>query len=173
MKIRIFGVGLIFLLVFFQNTEAQKVLLLQKPGTTKRFFYHTSDKIWIRTGEPEFSVKGIITYIDDSVCTIDRNYTYKISNIKEVVRTRHFLNGSWRLIFLTSGVYAAMSIINSAIHNEKPVIDNSVPIISGSFIALGTTAWSLRYRHCKMEKDWRLKVLDFDIMKAENEGKEE
>ena len=32
----------------------------------------------IRIGEPEFTVQGEITYIDDSVCTINRDYTFII-----------------------------------------------------------------------------------------------
>jgi hypothetical protein len=54
-------------------------------------------------------------------------------------------------------------MFNHAINNEKPLIDNTVPYVSGSLAVLGTTSYLLRYRHFKMENGWILKVLDFDI----------
>jgi hypothetical protein len=54
-------------------------------------------------------------------------------------------------------------MLNHAINDEKPLVDNTVPYVSGSLAVLGTTSLLLRYRHFKMEKGWILKVLDFDI----------
>jgi hypothetical protein len=59
-------------------------------------------------------------------------------------------------------------MINRAIHDEEPLIDNTVPIVSGSFIVLGTTAYLMRYRHFKKEKGWTIKVLDYDVFKEKN-----
>jgi hypothetical protein len=63
-------------------------------------------------------------------------------------------------------------MFNHAINHEKPLIDNTIPIVSGSFVALGTTSYLLRHKHCKIEDGWKLKVLDFDILKEEKEGEE-
>jgi hypothetical protein len=56
-------------------------------------------------------------------------------------------------------------MINRGIHDEEPLIDNTVPIVSGSLIAMGTASYFLRYKKCKMEDNWKLKVLDYDIFK--------
>lgn len=165
MRLHVFFIWTIILILFCQTVEAQKVLLLQKPGKTKRYFYTQGDKITVRMGEPEFEVSGEITYIDDSTCTVNRNYTFQLSKVHQVYIKRPFLSGSWRKLYLAAGLYFAGSIFNHAINSEEPLIDNTVPIVSGSFVALGTTAYLLRNKHCKAEKGWKLKVLDYDIFK--------
>ena len=172
MKLRLLFIWFISFLLFSQVVEAQKVLLLQKPGKTKRYLYYPGDKITVRMGEPEFIAGGEITSIDDTLFIVNRNFSIPLSRVKEVRRTRYFLNGSWRLLFVTAGVYAGGSMINHAINNETPLIDNTVPIVSGSFIALGTISYLLRYKHCKMEKGYVLKVLDYDIFKEKKDVKE-
>ncbi|MFA5970832.1 MAG: hypothetical protein WC780_00675 [Lentimicrobiaceae bacterium] len=172
MRASLFLIWAVLLVLICQTVDAQKVLLLQKPGKTKRFLYYTGDKIIIRTGDPEFEVRGEITYIDDSIVTVNKNYTYQLAKVKEVIIKRPFLNGSWRMMYLTSGIYAAGSIFNRAINNNKPLVDNTIPVVSGSFIALGTASYLLRNKHCKIEDGWKLKVLDFDIYKENYKPKE-
>ncbi len=172
MRASLFFIWAIVLVLICQTVDAQKVLLVQKPGKTKRFMYYPGDRIIVQMGDPEFAVSGEITYIDDSSCTVNRNYTFQLSKVKEVTRVRPFLNGSWRMMFLAAGVYFAGSMFNHAINHEEPLIDNTVPIVSGSFVALGTTSYLLRNKHCKMEKGWKLKVLDYDIFKEKKAGAE-
>ena len=161
---------LLFLLIC-QAVDAQKVILLQKPGKTKRFLYYPGDKITVRMGEPEFMAGGELTFIDDSICIVNKNFSIPFSNVKEVRRTRHFLNAAWRTMFLVPVVYTGISMINRGIHNEKPLIDNTVPVVAGSFFALGTVSWLLRYKHCNMNDGWQMKVLDFDVYKEKYEPK--
>jgi len=165
MNLRTLFIFLISLILMIQVAEAQKVLLLQKPGKTKRYFYETGDKISVRVGDPEFSVVGEISYIDDSLCTVNKNYTFQIEKVKEVSRPRTWFLFSWKKFFLASVIYAGGSMINHAIQGEEPIFDNTIPWVSGSFIALGTASYFLRYRKFKTEDQWRLKVLDFDIYK--------
>ena len=172
MKTHLFLIWTIFFVFCFQTIDAQKVLLLQKPGTSKRYFYRTGDKISALIGSPEFKASGEITYIDDSVFTINRNFTFPIANVNEVIRKRHWFYYSWAKLFAASALYAGGSIINRGIHDEEPMIDYTVPIVSGSLIALGTTSYLLRYKKCKMENNWKLKVLDYDIFKEKEEPKE-
>ena len=172
MKLRLLLLPIVLLLLCCQVTEAQKVILLQKPGKTKWFMYATGDKIALRMGEPEFNVAGQITYIDDSVCTVDHNYTFALSKVNDVIRTRHFLNGAWRTLYLASLVYLGGSMFNHAINGEEPLVDSTVPYVSGSLAVAGTMALLFRYRHCKMEKGWHMKVLDFNIYKEKYQPKQ-
>lgn len=173
MREYLFYIWTVLFLLVFNPIEAQNVLLLQKPGKEKRFLYHTGDKISIRTGEPSFTVYGELSYIGDSLCTVNKEYTFPIAKVNEVVITRHFLSSSWRKLFAAAILYSGGSIINRALHNEKPLIDETIPVVSGSFIALGTTSLLLRYRRCRMADGWQLKVLDFGIFKEKNQVKED
>ena len=172
MKLPLLLIWTLLLVIFCQEVDAQKVILLQKPGKTKRFLYYPGDKFTVRMGEPEFIAGGELTFIDDSLCVVNKNFSIQLSKVKEVRTTRHFLNGSWRMMFLVPVVYTGMSMINRGIHDEKPLIDNTVPIVAGSFFALGTLSYLLRYKHYKMKDGWQLKVLDFDIYKEKYEPKE-
>ena len=172
MKLHFILIWTLLLVLICQTADAQKVLLLQKSGKTKRFLYSPGDKIGVRMGDPEFEVTGEITNLDDSSCTVNRNYTFQFSKVHEVFIKRPFLSGSWRMMFLAAGVYFAGSIFNRAINGDEPIIDNTIPIVSGSFVALGTTAYLLRNKHCKMEDGWKLKVLDYDIFKEKKEVQE-
>ena len=171
MKLRLLFILTVLLFLLYQVAEAQKVILLQKPGKTKWFMYHTGDKIFVRMGEPEFDNSGEITSIEDSLCTINRNYTILFSQVHEVIRTRHFLNAAWRTFYASAIAYSVGSMINRGVNNESPLIDNTVPIVSGSLAALGTTALLFRYKHCKMKEGWKMKVLDYDIYKKDYEPK--
>jgi hypothetical protein len=166
---------LVFLLLLLSAPEwavSQKVILLQKPGTGKRFFYEHGDKLTVKLGVPEFTASGTITAIDDSTCTLDRNYTFQLAAVTDVVRARHFLKANWARWFLVSALYAAGSVVNHAIQGEK-LYDNTIPIVSGSAALIGTASWLARYRHCRMEDRWVLKVLDFDVYKKSLEKKEQ
>ena len=166
MKLKLLFICAISFLLAIQAVEAQKVLLLQKPGKTKRFFYEIGDNISVRVGEPEFTVAGEITYIDDSLCTVNKNFTFRIDKVTKVTRPRSWFLFSWKKLFLASALYAGGSMINHAIQGEEPIFDNTIPWVSGSLIVLGTTSHLLRYRSFKKEDQWRLKVLDFDIYKV-------
>ncbi len=172
MKLRLLFIFTILMLALSQALDAQKVILLQKPGTTKRFMFKTGDNITVMMGNPEFIAGGVITYIDDTLCIVNKNYTIPFASVKEVKITRHFLNSAWRKMFLVPVVYSGISLINRGIHKEKPLIDNTILIAGGSFIALGSAAYLLRYRHCKMDNGWKLKVLDFDVYKDNYRPKE-
>lgn len=172
MKAHLFLIWTILLVLLIQTVDAQKVILLQKPGNTTRFLYTAGDKIIVRIGDPEFGVSGEITSIDDSSCTINRNYTFQLSKVREVNIKRPFLSSAWRMMFLAGGVYAAGSMFNRAINHDDPLIDNTIPVVSGSFVVLGITSYLLRNKHCKMERGWKLKVLDYDIFKEKKEGEE-
>ena len=172
MKLRLLFIFSLLSVLFCQAVEAQKVLLLQKPGKQKWFMYNTGDNISLRMGEPEFIVSGQISHIDDSSCTVNYNYTFQLSKVHEVTRTRYFLSHSWRTLYLASALYFLGSMFNHGINGEKPLVDNTVPYVSGSLAVLGTTALIFRHRHCKMEKGWVVKVLDFDIYKEKYVPKE-
>jgi len=172
MRARLVLILTVILILVCHTVDAQKVLLLQKPGKTKRYLYTIGDKIAVRTGDPEFEVSGEITNIDDSSCTVNRNYTFQLSKVQEVYIKRSFLSASWRTMFVAGGVYFLGSMFNHAINHEKPLIDNTVPYVCGSFVTLGTTAYLLRNKHCKAEKGWKLKVLDYDVFKEKKDVEE-
>ena len=158
---------LILAIFILQTTEAQKVLLLQHSGTRNRIFFKVGDKIKFRIGDPEFTVNGRITGIQDSILSIDGSYLYGIKKITEVIKLQKMAELGSNTAFVASAAYASVSIINHAINSEKPVIDNSILPVSGSLAVLGAISYLFKYKKLKMENGWHFKVLDYETYKVE------
>jgi len=156
---------IILLLAVSQVIDAQKILLLQHPGKAKRFFYKTGDKIFMRVGEPAYALNGEITAIGDSTVTVDKNFTVPFSKVHKVSRPRWFLRGSWPKLAIASAAYSLISIINRGSNNEKPLIDNTIPIVSGSLLGLAAVCFKFQWRTMQLPGEWRFKVLDYDAFK--------
>ena len=103
---------------------------------------------------------------------MNKNFTFALAKVKEVDIRRYWFYASWAKWYAAAFFYAGGSIINRSSHNNKPIIDKSVPIACGSLAVLGTSSLLLRYRKCKMDNNWHFKVLDFDIFKAQGTNKE-
>lgn len=151
-----------FLVAACLFAEAQKILLLQHPGKNGRFLYKTGERIFMRVGEPSFSLNGEITAIGDSTITVDKNFTIPISKVHQVLRPRHFLQGTWPKLIIASAAYSLASVINRGSHNEKPLIDNTIPIVSGSFLGLAAVFYIFQWQTMQLPGEWRFKVLDYD-----------
>jgi hypothetical protein len=146
---------------------AQKVLMVRNPSTAHRFFYEVGDKIFILAGEPSFQVKGVITAIGDSTMILDKTYEIPYSDVHRIYRQRGFLRRSWPNLMLAGVAYSTISIINRGSHNDKPLIDNTIPWISGSLLGSAAVFYYFSWRKLPVPGKWQLKVLDYDVFRKE------
>jgi hypothetical protein len=152
----------ILLLLLITLANAQNLLILERPGTIKNFKYEVSDIIKIRTLSSDTLLKGVITFINDSIVVINNIQPVAISDIGKVYRTQWgftFLQG----LFLTAGApYLLISTVNGIINNDEPIVPNETIIISGSLLAAGAAITPLTTRKFRIDnKKWRLRILDF------------
>jgi hypothetical protein len=159
----LFAVLLICLSV---QLHAQQYLILQKRGTTKNFKYQTGNRISLKTDKGGFYINGEITTMRDSSIRIDNQIEVELSNVAVVYRRSSFLNKlSWRFFIRGGAAYFLIDGTNRTLHGEYPVIHKSTLLISSAMIAAGIAIRPLITRRFDLSGKWRLKVLDFDVMK--------
>lgn len=154
-----------FLLITSSAIDAQQYFIIENFRSQRNFKYKVSDNIAIVTKAGNFKIAGTLTQITDSSIFIDNYTEIKIQNIQSVVRTRKFIRMMSGLFFIRGGIaYLAIVGLNSAINHETPIIDEQTAIISASMIATGFALKPLIHRKYKVDKGWRIKILDFNRM---------
>ncbi len=140
---------------------AQKILLLEKPGTINNIKFRIGDRIEFSTIE-NLKNLGIISHIGDSTITV--NYLkVKINEIKYIYKRLLFpsiMNG----VGIQGGIaYVGIDIINNLINDESPYIKKSTLKTTGYTIGIGIIAKFFSKNKRKIDgKNWRLTILDFD-----------
>jgi len=166
MKRIAFSIILLFLLgeTGFQ-LFAQKILVVERPGTVKNFKYEPSDWIKIKILPSGKILAGKISGMTDSSFTINKTTMVKLSEIGIVFKRRWgflFL----QQVFILAGIpYLGISLINGAINDDKPIISTGTIIIGSSIIAAGAAITPLVSRKLKVDNEnWRIRILNFDQM---------
>jgi hypothetical protein len=152
---------LLFLLLVSGSILAQKTLMIEKVGTSRRFFFHEGDYIKIRAIHPDTLIEGKIWAIRDSTISIHgwRTMTFSISDIKAVYRNIHFLQKLSKYAAIGGGVLFGVIVFNHLINNEQ-VFTNDLFIISGSFLAISGVSFLLSEQKYKTGERWKIKILD-------------
>jgi hypothetical protein len=161
-------VFLAFTLFLPKLLPAQRVMLLERPGTSRYFMYKQGDHISVALMRTDLRISGEITHLDDSSLSIN-NINYSLTDIQRVNRHHAFLSGLKKTLQGAAVMYFGFSAVNRAIHNEKPVIDNSVPVICSSLLALSGIPYLFQNSRYLTGTRWRLRVIDLSILKVKPE----
>ena len=157
---------MVLVLLFFLpiGIFAQQILLLERPGTVKNYKYNTGDDItFTRYGDPA-SISGPISRITDSTIVVDYLHQIKIKDIEKVYRTRWGWQLLHRLSALAGGGYFVISTANNLINRTFPIVGKDVFLVSGTSLAIVLLTEPLKIKTCKMNKGWRLRVLNFSAI---------
>ncbi len=143
---------------------AQKTLLIEKIGTSSKYFYHLNDKIKIRAANPDTLMKGILWGIEDSSLSVAtmRPYTIPFRNITLVYKQFAFPRKLGKMLAISGAVFFGVISFNHLINNE-PVFSRDVFIVSGICFGGSIISFSLSERRCRIGDRWKLKVLDFPV----------
>jgi len=144
------------------DLQTQNILILERPGTIKYFKYEVNDRIKLSTSNPDTTIDGFISLINDSSIIIDRVNEFTLTNISTIIRNRWGFNFLQKL-FLTAGIpYLLISSINGVINNDEPMVPEETLIISGGLITAAIAVTPLTSRKHKTDnKKWRVKILYF------------
>ncbi|MFZ4401591.1 MAG: hypothetical protein ACOYO1_16290 [Bacteroidales bacterium] len=143
---------------------SQCVFMIEKPGTVNNLKYRIGDRIDLKTINAE-RISGLISQIRDTAIIV--NYEMIMNKDISVVYIRKVLFSMFSSAGLLSGTgYVSIDGINNLLNDERPVIRNSVLKTAGFMFAAGAVLrlFSKRRLHINNE-DWRIKVLDFTIIK--------
>jgi hypothetical protein len=158
---------ILVLLVFYFITGilyAQKTLMVEKIGTSRRYFYHAGDYLKLRVSKEDTLLKGKLWSIRDSMISVAelRPFDVRISDIGSVYKQFAFPEKFGKYMIIGSGVLFAIIGINHLIHNEQ-VFTPEMFIISGSLLGVGLISFALREKRCKTGMHWKIKVLDINV----------
>jgi hypothetical protein len=158
----------ILILLVFSFTAgflfAQKTMLVEKVGTSKRYFYHTGDYLKLRVSKQDTLLKGKLWSIHDSIISVSelRPFDVHLRDIGSVYKQFAFPKKFARYMFIGSAGIFAIIAINHIINNEQ-VFTPDMFIISGSVLGAGLISFSLKEKRCRTDRGWKIKVLDIEV----------
>lgn len=143
------------------NSSAQKVILLHCPGKQKHYFYKVGDFISVETGKPSFTLGGKIAQISDTFCLLENKLSFDYNKVHKVFQKRAFFKIFNAPKFIeASALYTGFSVINRSLNGEKPIFDNTIPVVVGSGLLVAFVSYKLRTKSLHTPK-WKFKVLEF------------
>jgi hypothetical protein len=158
---------ILVLLVFYFVTNgvfAQKTLMVEKIGSSRRYFYHAGDYVKLRVSKMDTLLKGKLWSIHDSMISVSelRPFDVRIGDIGSVYKQFAFPKKFGK--FLGIGGVALFAIIsfNHLINNEQ-VFTPDMFILTGSMLGAGLLSVSLSEKRCRTTTRWKIKVLDVEL----------
>jgi hypothetical protein len=155
------------LLVFYLVTGclfAQKTLMVEKIGTTRKYFYHAGDYLKLRVTTKDTLLKGKLWSIHDSLISVSelRPFDVRLKDIGSVYKTFAFPRKFARNVSIASGAIFVIIAFNHLINNEQ-VFTPDMFILSGSLLGVSLISWSLSEKRCNTSKGWKVKVLNINV----------
>jgi hypothetical protein len=157
---------LVLLVLFFVSgcLSAQKTLMVEKSGTSRKYFYHTGDFMKLRVSAQDTLLRGKLWYIHDSLISVSelRPFDVRITDIGSVYKQFSFPKKFGKYMIIASGALFTIIGINHLINNEQ-VFTPDMFIITGSMLGAGLISLSLGEKRCNTGKRWKIKVLDISV----------
>jgi hypothetical protein len=157
---------LVLLVIYFiaVHVNAQRTLLIEKIGGSKKYFYHAGDYMKLRVSKQDTLLKGKLWSIRDSTISIAelRPFDVRIRDIGSVYKQFAFPKKFGRYMGIAGVSIFAIMAFNHLINNEQ-VFTTDMYIISGSLLGVGIISFSLKEKRCRTDRGWKIKVLDIDL----------
>lgn len=144
------------------SVHCQKLLILERPGTTKYHIYRTGNTIRFYDGRSMRMVHGDISLISDTMIVINSLEPFYLSRISSVYRPLTLLNIFSKTVVIGGIGYFVLTGFNNAINKTSPLIDRGTLVASSIMTGTGVAASFFHYRKFALGTHWRLKVLDMD-----------
>jgi hypothetical protein len=158
-------VSILLLLCLITNLAfAQKTMMVEKIGTSRKYFYHTDDYLKIRILKQDTLLRGKLSSIQDSLITISelRPLDVRLGDINSVYKQFAFPRKFGKYVCVAGAGIFAIIAFNHLINNEQ-VFTRDMYILSGSMIGAGLISISLSEKKCRTYKRWKVKVLDIEL----------
>jgi len=140
---------------------SQNILLLEKLGAKRRFFYKERDTIRLAMKKRDFYTSEAIIQITDSFLFVkgyNKIHLDQISGIERVYKNRK-RNGL--LVMIAGGALIAITAINNAMH-DKPVLDPVFVSIGAGLVIVGGAWFSQFRKRYKTGSKWKIKSLNYN-----------
>lgn len=158
---------ILVLLVFYfvtGSSVAQKTIVVEKIGTSRKYFYHAGDYLKLRVSKLDTLLKGKLWSLGDSVISVAelRPFDVSLHDINSVYKQFSYPKKFAKIVAIGSaGIFAVIGI-NHLINNEQ-VFTPDMFIISGAMLGASLISLSLSEKRCRTDKRWKIKILDVNL----------
>lgn len=145
-----------------EPARMEPFLLLEKPGTTKRFRYFVGDEITLKLKEEkDFRVTTVIGFTDTSFFITD-NINIALDEV-EALADRSKVKGVKKLAITSFTVVPTVFLLSAANNlfntGRRPLIGSEVYGVSGVFAGLGALGMLYNGRRYRLHNKWRIIVV--------------
>ncbi len=141
---------------------SQRILILEKVGKRKWFRYETGDPILLMTRKDHMRLDGDISYIGDSLFTVNDRYKVPLNDVRWVERFNKHRKSNGIRIAIAGGLVIGIVTVNNLLNN-KPVFDPVYLAVGAGITAAGLTWMGFSKPRYHVGTKWKLKVLDYSI----------
>jgi len=141
----------------------QRVLLVEKPGKFKNFKYKVGDDILVKVAPYGEKQEGIIHEVSDSSILINFDNEIMLDDIQMILRPRWGTKLLSKVTRVAGAGYFVLDVVNRAINNDSPVVDENTLMISAGLVAFSYALVPLHNRRMKKGEKWRIKVLNMSM----------
>ncbi len=156
---------LVFLsLCLLVNTmDAQRVLLVEKPGKFKNFKYFVGDDITLKTLPYSEKQSGTIHEITDTSILINFDNEIMIDDIDMILKRRWGISLLAKITRIAGAGYFVLDVVNRTINNDSPIVTQNTALISAGMVAFSYALLPLQNRRMKKGEKWRIKILNMSM----------
>lgn len=154
---------LLFMVFVFTDAGAQRILLVEKPGTFRNFKYFVGDGITLRTTFSDARLEGVIHEITDSSILINFDNEIMLKHIRTIHKRRWGLSLLSKATRIAGAGYFAIDALNRTINKESPIFDTQTLLISSGLVAFSYSLVPLHYKKMKRGPKWRVRILNMSL----------
>jgi len=156
---------LVFLMICLTANvvDAQRILLIEKPGKFKNYKYFVGDDIMVKTLPYDQKHQGRIHEITDTSILINFDNEIMLEDIQMVLRKRKGLGLLSKVTRIAGAGYFILDVVNRTINNDSPIVHENTLMISAGLVAFSYALVPLHNKHLKRGEKWRIKVLNMSM----------
>jgi len=138
--------------------------MVEKIGTTRRYYFHIEEPIKIRVSKPDTLLIGKIWSLSDSAVSVYgmRPFEVKLKEVNTVFKQFAFPRKAGKTLLIGSAAFFGIIVINHLLNNE-PVFTPDLFIVTGAIMGSGLISLSLSQKRCRTGNGWKLKVLNIVV----------
>lgn len=147
----------------FSTANAQRILLIDKPGKFKNFKYFIGDDIVLKTAPYGNKTEGTIHVITDTSLIINFDHEILLEDIEVILKPRWGMKLLSRITRIAGGGYFLLDVTNNLITGNPTIVDENTLIISAGLVAFSYALVPLHNRRMEPGNKWRMQVLNMSL----------
>ncbi|MCK5079759.1 MAG: hypothetical protein KAR09_07425 [Bacteroidales bacterium] len=163
MKITFRFFAILAFCLMIHSVDAQRILLVEKPGKFKNYKYTVGDEITVRIAPYGEKHNGTIHEVTDTSILINFDNEIMLEDIEMVIRPRWGLNLLSKITRIAGAGYFILDVVNNSITGSPTIVDKNTVMISAGLVAFSYVLVPFHDKRMKNGEKWRIKVLNMSM----------